>query len=157
MQLCIVTQRRRSVHEAELHGLFVLVQCLACQKICARRLQHLHTSGYILQSSRLLPWEALMTIAEKHEVFLFVSSYILCSTRQVEPRVRRTATNCKQHHADAFLRHCLVEPQTHSDTLRHSARAIFKCFLKCVFVMTGAWTSSQTMAMWRVWCSVALR
>ncbi len=106
MQLCIVTQRRRSVHEAELHGLFVLVQCLACQKICARRLQHLHTSGYILQSSRLLPWEALMTIAEKHEVFLFVSSYILCSTRQVEPRVRRTATNCKQHHADALSQTC---------------------------------------------------
>ena len=96
-------------------------------------------------------------IAEKHEVLLFFSFYILCSTRQVAPRGRRTATNCKQHHADAFLRHCLVEPQTHSDTLRHSARALFKCFLKCVFVMTGAWTSSQTMAMWRVWCSVALR
>ena len=44
--------------------------------------------------------------------------------------------------------------------LRHSqtlCRALFKRFVKRVFVMTGVWTSSQTMATWQVWCSAALR
>ena len=121
--------------------------CIACSFVCkwigatsrtCMPYQYLRTTGYILQSSRLPPCEAPVLTAESMKYSCFVLNPVLNSKRCSPGRVA-------------------LPPSVTASCRRLSKTLLSTQISKHSCMMTGVWTSSQTMPMWRVWCSAAPR
>lgn len=100
---------------------------LACQEICARAFQHMHTSGYILQSSMLPPWQAPVINAEEHEVSLFFLSTLCAQQANSSPGgivLLPIANSIEQTPVSDTAKLNLRHIQTLSDTLQSTIQQV---------------------------------